>query len=132
LGKQGVSTKRTIILIVASLAAIALLLAVLPARDSVKIRGSLSKDDVLAIRKELGCVRWRAVYYSLSHLHFGVFRRLASENFKLHLVSVEGDGNRAFAECQDRSNRQSATYEFTNDGKVWSLTTVSHYESFAK
>jgi hypothetical protein len=92
----------------------------------------LSKEDVQAIAKKLRHVRWRAVYASLFRWHFGVFGRLISENLKLHLVSVEGDNTKAIAECQDRSNRVRALYEFTKNDGLWSFTTVSHYESFAK
>jgi hypothetical protein len=132
LGREVVKTRRTFILGLASVVAIGSLLVILPAHSPFQIRGSMSEQDVQAIRIELRRVRWRAVYGSLSRGHFRVFVRLASENLKLHLVSVEGDGTQAITECRDRSNRVRATYEFTKKGGIWSFTTVSHYESFAK
>jgi len=127
-----VTTRRTFILGLALVAAIGLLLAMLPARSAPQIKGSLSKEDVQAIGKELRRVRWRVAYGSLSRWHVRVCGRLAAENLKLHIVSIEGDGKQAIAECQDRSNRVRDTYEFTNNNGLWSFTTVSHYESYAK
>jgi len=132
LGRNAVRTRRIFIVGFASVAAIGLSLAALPAHHSLRIRGSLSGEDVQAICKELRRVRWRAVYVSLFRWHFRVFWRLAKENTRLHLVSVEGDGKQAIAECNDLSNRVRETYEFTNTGGLWSFTTVSHYEGFGQ
>ena len=119
--------------VIACAVAMAMLLAfLLPSQRHFRVSGSLSEKDVRAITKELHRVRSRAVYVSLSRLQFGVFWRLASENFRLGLVSIEGDRTHAIAQCQDRSNWKITTYEFTNEGGLWSFTTVSFYESFTK
>ena len=122
--------RRIIVLVIASVSALALLPVLLSRARDPQVRGPLSNKDVRAITKELHRVRSRAEYVSLSRLHFGVFWQLAKQNFRVE--SVEGDGTYAIAQCQEGSKWQHATYAFTNYAGLWCFTTVSHYESFAK
>jgi hypothetical protein len=108
--------------------AIAALLIYLPERSATKaprIGGSLSNNDVRAVCNQLSRIRRRVLFAPLLHCDFREFGRRASENRRLHLISIVGDGTQATAEYKDDSNREHAIYYFTNTGGVWSLRTVT-------
>ena len=125
---------KLVILALASIAAIGLLVAMLAARKLPQVKGSLSEADARAVLREFDHVRWREAYRSLSKRQFRPFWRYASENFRLRLVSVEGDTTQAVVRCHDRSDRngrpQGVTYDFTNNGGGWSFTSVTHWMGF--
>jgi hypothetical protein len=91
------------IVLLATIVTIGLFLSMHPARNFPQIRGSLSNPDVQAIRKELRSVRWGTACVPLSHWHFRVFGRIAKQNLKVRLVSVEGDDTQAIAHSVDHA-----------------------------
>jgi len=131
LGREVVRTRKFILLL-ATVAAIGLLLSMLPVLNLPRIRGSLSNGDVRAIRKEIRRVRWGTIYFPLYRWHLREFGRFVRENLDIRLVSVEGNGTQAIAECRDSSNQWILIYEFTNSGGLCSCTTSAVYDSSAK
>jgi hypothetical protein len=125
LRRYAVKTRRIIVIsVIVPLIAIAGLLISLPERKApaaLKVGGSLFDNDVRAIRNQIGRIHRRIMFASLWRCDFREFGRRASENFRLHLVSIEGDKAQATATYKDDSNRETAIYYFTNTGGIWSL-----------
>jgi hypothetical protein len=128
------SRRRIVILVLGTIAAIGLLLIVLTGRKLPQVKGSLSQDDAREILNEFHRARWGEAHASLTNRQFRLFWRSASENFRLRLVSVEGDTTQAAVRCRYRSDRngrpQGVWYEFTNYGGGWSFTSVTHWDGF--
>jgi hypothetical protein len=96
-------TWRTFLLVIASVAAVCLLLFMFTRNNLPPIWGSLSEEDARAVLKEFDRVRWRPAYVYLRKWEFRLFMRVLTENLKLHPVPVyvEGDGTQAVVECRN-------------------------------
>lgn len=126
-------TKRTFVLVIAFVLGAVLLAVAFPGHRHFQVRGSLSKDDLRAITQELDRLRWEALRVSVSRLNFRDFWILVKDDFRLELVSIEGDGNHAIAKYQDHSKRQMVGCELMNNCGRWSAQKAfANYEYISK
>ena len=126
-------TRRIFVPVMAFVIGAVLLAVAFQGHRHFQVRGSLSKDDVRAITQELYRLRWEAFRVSLSRLNLRDSWILVKDDFRLELVSVEGDSNHAIAQYQDHSKRLMVGCDLIKNCGRWSVQKAfANYEYISK